>query len=103
MSDHSYSLTTMNTVDLASVRGHVETLKFVKAKMAALKELEKQARAAIEEAMGEHEVGMLDDEPVVHWSRFKEQRFDQSAFGDEYPDLLEQYKTAREKRRFEVL
>jgi predicted phage-related endonuclease len=93
----------MSEVDLGEVRGHIETLRFVKAKMAALKELEKQARAAVEAAMGEHEVGVLDGEPAVQWPHFKEQRFDQSAFGDEYPDLLEQYKTAREKRRFEVL
>jgi predicted phage-related endonuclease len=93
----------MTEVDLESVRAQVETLRFVRAKMAALKELEKQARAAVETTMGEHEVGLLDGDPAVQWPHFKEQRFDQSAFGDEYPDLLEQYKTTREKRRFEVL
>jgi hypothetical protein len=93
----------MNEIDLDPVRGHVEILRYVKAEKGKLAELEKLARATVEDAMGEHEMGLLDGEPAIHWPHYKERRFDQSAFGEDHPDLLEQYKAAREKRRFEVI
>jgi hypothetical protein len=93
----------MNEIDLDSVRGHVEILRYCKAEKAKIAELEKLARTAVEDAMGGNEIGLLDGEPAINWSHFKERRFDQSAFGEDHPDLLEQYRAAREKRRFEVL
>lgn len=93
----------MSTADLTSVRASVEILQLCRQRIAEFNELAKTHRGIIEEAMGQHDVGLVDGEPVVHWSHYKENRFDQSAFGAEYPDLLEQFKAAKEKRRFEVL
>jgi predicted phage-related endonuclease len=93
----------MTEINLAPVRAHIEVLRYVKTQKAKLKELEDAARAAVEDAMGSHDVGILDGEPAVHWTHFKEQRFDSSAFRDDNPELYEQYRTARPKRRFEVI
>jgi predicted phage-related endonuclease len=93
----------MTEIDLNAVRGHIEVLRYCKTQKAKLKELEDAARAAVEDAMGQHDVGVLDGEPAVHWTHFKESRFDSSAFRDDNPELYETYKTARDKRRFEIV
>lgn len=93
----------MTEVDLESVRGEVEILRWVKEQQAKLKDAEKNARAAIEAAMGNAEVGLLDGEPAISWPTFKENRFDSSGFRADNPEMWEQYKAAQERRRFEVL
>lgn len=93
----------MTEIDLEKVRGAVDLLRWCKKQRALVKEVEEKARAAVEATMGSHEVGLLDGEPAIQWPHYKERRFDQSAFGEEYPDLLEQYRATKEKRRFEVL
>lgn len=93
----------MSNVDLGSVRGHVEILRYVKAQQAKMKEIEKYARAEVETAMGGADVGLLDGEPAVHWTHYKESRLDGAALKEDHPELVEQYRSINEKRRFEVI
>jgi predicted phage-related endonuclease len=93
----------MTNVDLEPVCGQVEILRWVKARQAELKELETAARGAVEEVMGNAEVGTLDDKPVVKWSTYKKRQFDQKALKEHLPELAEEYTDVKEVRRFELL
>lgn len=93
----------MSTVDLSDVRGSVELLKWAKAQQAKLKEVEANARAAIEEKMGEAEIGTLDGEDVISWSHFKKRQLDQKALREKHPELVEEYTNLVESRQFKVI
>lgn len=93
----------MANVDLASVRAHVEILRLAKQKQKEFKALETNAREAIEAAMGNADVGLLDGEPAIHWSSHKRTSFDQKAFREDNPELFEQYKSTTPVRKFDVL
>lgn len=93
----------MTAVNLESVRDQVAILRWCKQQKAAIKELEDNARSHVEAAMGQATLGLLDDEPVITWSSFKENRFDSKAFREENPELWERYKARHSKRAFTVL
>lgn len=93
----------MTEVNLESVRAHVEILRWAVAKRKEIKELEAKARDAIEAVMKPGQIGLLDGEPVINWSEYKSNTFDQAAFGEEHPELLAQYKSLKTKTKFDVL
>lgn len=93
----------MTTKDLDNVRAQVALLQHCKKKEAELKELKDRARAAVEDAMGDAEHGVLDGEPVIHWPHLKQRRLDQKALKEKEPELVEEYTTTHSIRRFEVL
>lgn len=92
-----------NSVDLESVRAQVLLMRYCKSRIAELREVELVAREHIEDAMGHHDVGLLDGEPAVTWGSHKRTAFDQKGFGDAHPDLLESYRVTKEVRRFEIV
>jgi predicted phage-related endonuclease len=93
----------MTEVDLESVRGAVELLRYCRTQRAKIKEVEDNAKAAVQDAMGDADIGLLDGEPAIQWPTFKENRFDSAAFRADHAELWEQYKAANEKRRFDVV
>jgi glutamine phosphoribosylpyrophosphate amidotransferase len=93
----------MSDVNLENIRGQVEILIYVKQKMRELKEVQDKATEAIQQVMKVGDIGYLDDEPVVQWGEHKANTFDQAAFAEDYPDLLEQYKSQKARTRFEVV
>jgi predicted phage-related endonuclease len=93
----------MTEVDLESVRGGIELLRYCRAQRAKIKEVEDNARAAVEDALGDAEIGVLDGEVAIQWPTFKENRFDSSAFKEDHPELWEQYKAMKSRRRFDVV
>jgi predicted phage-related endonuclease len=92
----------MTSVDLESVRNQVAILRYVKEKQSELKELEDRARTAIEEMMGTADVGMLDDEPAIHWTTFKSRRLNQQYLKTRFPEVFEECREVSESRRFTV-
>lgn len=90
-------------VDLEPVRAQVEMLLYVKRQKAKLKEIEEMARPPVEEAMGNADIGQLDGEDVIHWTTYKTRRLDQKALAEAHPELVEEFKTAAEQRKFEVV
>jgi predicted phage-related endonuclease len=88
--------------DLEKVKAHIEVLRYVKSQKAMLKELEEISRAAVEEALGDDEIGTLDGETAVTWKHYKENRLDQSALKEDHPDIVEEYKQMKSKRTFVV-
>ena len=92
-----------NSVDLDAIRSHVDILIYAKRKEAEIKELLASTRAAIEEAMGDNEIGLIQGYPVVRWTFVKTNRLNQRKLKDDHPDLVAEYTEASESRRFEVL
>ncbi len=93
----------MSNVDLDSVRDHVQILKWAKARIAEVKELEKNARDAIEEALGDNEIGQLDGETVITWTTHKKRQFQQAKMKEDHPDLVEAYTELVEARQFKLV
>lgn len=93
----------MTVIDLNAARGEVEILQWVKSRQAELKLLEDNAKAKIQEILGDGgDTGTLDGEVVVTWSNFKESRLDTKAFREAHPELAAEYTHTNAKRRFEV-
>lgn len=89
--------------DLTAIAAQVELLKYCKRKEAELKAIAQQARSAIEEALGDSEIGTVGGEEVVRWRHIKTHRLDQKALKADHPDIVAGYTEAVETRRFEVL
>ena len=89
--------------DLNELRRHVEVLKAVKAEKARLAEIEAEARAAVEDALGGDEVGELDGREVVRWKHIKSNRLDQALLKRMWPEAVAECTAVAESRRFEVL
>lgn len=90
------------SVDLSHVRAQVEILKYVKAQQAKLKELEKEARSVIEEALGGHETGKLDGSTVVTWKFGKANRLNQGLLKQKYPEVAAECTQLNQTRTFTV-
>lgn len=93
----------MVPTDLESLRWAVELLRHVKERKAELKTLETQARDALEAALGDNTVGVLDGQPAVTWKTHEQTRLDQQALKKTFPDVYEACRTTSMVRRFEVL
>ena len=91
------------TVDLDSVKAHIDILRYCKKKEAELKQMIEMSRAAIEEALGGNEIGTIDGHTAVRWKHIKTNRLNQKALKEEHPNIVAQYTEATEIRRFEVV
>lgn len=94
---------TMTNVDLEDVRAHVEVLRWAKDRIREIKEIGDGARAEIERAMGDADVGVLDDKPVINWSSHKKRQLNQKALRDERPEIAEEYTETVDVRTFTVI
>ena len=93
----------MSTINLNHLRAQVEILRWAKARKAEIADVEAQARAAVEAALGEFgEEGTVDDEVAVTWKTGKRRALDQKALKENEPEIAEQYMKTTETRRFEI-
>jgi hypothetical protein len=85
--------------------GWVEILRTVKAKRAALDDLEAAAKQKIQDALGDVEEARIAGQPVARWTHVTPaRRFDSKRFAKEQPDVYEQYVTVGQPgRRFTLL
>ena len=90
-------------VDLGELRWAVETLRWCKDRKAELKEAEEKARDAIEQALGDNDIGTLDGHDVVKWKYYKRTALDQKVLKAGFPDIFATCTRTHEVRRFEVL
>lgn len=58
-----------------------------------------QIDSVIRTQLGSDSDGMVDNRRVVHWTRDTRREFDLSMFRSDHPDLYEQYRVERERRR----
>jgi hypothetical protein len=89
-------------MNLNLLRGHVDILQFVKTRRAEIDLMEERARAAIEEAMGEDEIGEVDGKIVVTWRHNKSRRFNQKQHKEDQPACHESFMQTSEGRTFKV-
>lgn len=90
-------------MNLDEMRAQVEILRWCKQKRAEIKELEDTARSVVQDALGDDDTGTVDGEVAVTWKTSKRRALDQKALAAAHPDLVEEFKTATEVRRFEVV
>lgn len=88
---------------LEPLRAQVAILRHVKQKRAELAELEANARAAVEEALGEDTEGTLDGKTVIKWSRSKRTSLNQKLLKELYPVIAAECQDTIEVRRLLVL
>lgn len=93
----------MTIKDLSEVRASVELLQWADAQKAKIKVIEENARAAVEEAMGESDVGAIDDEVVITWTHSKRTILDQKALKAERPEIHAEYQKTTPTRTFKVV
>lgn len=89
--------------NLEKLRAQVAILRHCKEKKAELAELEENARAAIEEALGEDTEGTLDGRTVVRWSRQKRTALNQKLLKELHPEAAAECMDTTEVRRFTVV
>lgn len=94
---------TTDRVQLDAARHWVEVLVHVKAEKAKLAELEKTAKAEIQNAMGDRAIGVLDGHAVVKWSSVKRTALSQTLLKKLHPEVAAECMETTEVRRFEVL
>ena len=92
----------MSTVNLDNLKAQVELLRWCRTNKAQIAEVEKSARAAIEEALGDNESGSLDGELAVTWRTQKRKSLNQKYLKEHYPDVYEEALETNEVRRFEI-
>lgn len=66
----------MDSTDLSELRGWIDILREANTQKKRCEETITVARGKIEEALGDTEVGVLDDAPVVRWTHVTTTRFD---------------------------
>ena len=91
------------SISLDHIKGHVDILRYAKVKQAEITEMVERSRAAVEEALGENEIGTVAGEPAVRWIHTKANRLNQKALKEEHPEIVAQYTEANAQRRFELL
>jgi len=89
--------------DLDSLRWAVEALQWTKQRKAEIKEVEDQARLAIETALGDDAEGTLDGHVAIKWKYHKRRALDQKTLKQTFPDIYEVCMSTSEIRRFEVV
>lgn len=89
-------------VSLDDLRAQVEILKWCKAKRAEIKELEDNAKEAVQAALGDNEAGTVDGELAVTWKVSKRTALDQAYLKKTFPEVAAECQVTSEVRRFEV-
>lgn len=92
-----------SSIDLTDLKAHIDIMRFCKTKQAEYADMMERSRAAIEEALGDNEIGTLEGEPAVRWGHQKVNRLNQKALKAERPEIVAEYTEASTQRRFEIL
>lgn len=98
-------------MDLSEYRREVDVLRFVEAERQKLrdrenelKEIEAEALATIQEAMGtDVEEAEIDGAPVITWHKGSQRRVSQRLLKERFPEIYEVCKVPIETRTWRVL
>lgn len=91
------------SVNLDTLRHHVEILQGIAAKKSTLKKLEDNAKAAIRSALGDNDIGLVDGKPVVKIVRYKKNQFNQKALGAAHPEIVAEFTDLVEASRMDLI
>lgn len=94
----------MNTKEIDSLKNWVVMIKQLKADRAEIDEQIEVGENQIKDALGDAEIGTVDGEPVVRWTRVLTNRFDQKAAKALLSDeQIAQCCNLSESRRFTIV
>lgn len=91
-----------DTVNLNGLKAQLAIIQHCKQKRAELDELEANAKAAIQAALGEAEVGTIDGRVAVRWTTVRRNTIDQKLLKQRHPDIAAEVMTVSESRRFTI-
>ncbi|AFN37749.1 hypothetical protein FGG44_gp58 [Mycobacterium phage MacnCheese] len=74
--------------DLSALKGHVDLMRHARTEKAKWADVEKQAKAAIEEALGDADEGEIGGQVVVRRKEIKSNKLDQSLLKSLHPDVV---------------
>ncbi|WNM68995.1 hypothetical protein SEA_TRIBLETROUBLE_54 [Mycobacterium Phage TribleTrouble] len=74
--------------DLSEMKGHVDLLRHARTEKAKWADVEKQAKAAVEEALGDASEGEIGGQVVVRRKEIKSNKLDQRRLKEFYPDVV---------------
>ncbi|ARQ95498.1 hypothetical protein I5G81_gp59 [Mycobacterium phage Shandong1] len=89
--------------DISAVKGHVDLLAHARSEKAKWAEIEKAAKAAIEEALGADDEGEVDGQVVVRRTQIKTNRLDTKLVKSLYPDVAAECMSASASTRVELV
>lgn len=89
-------------MDLTEQRAFIEVMKACKQRITELENMHDLARAAVEEAMGDDEIGQIDDKTVVTWKKYKTRRLNQQYLKQKFPEVREECMETTESRKMEL-
>ncbi|QFP94843.1 hypothetical protein SEA_MARSHAWN_57 [Mycobacterium phage Marshawn] len=89
--------------DISAVKGHLDLLRHAKAEKAKWAEVEKAARAAIDEALGVEPEGTVDGEVVVRLKEIKSSKLDQGLLKKLHPDVAAECTTTSVSYRMDLV
>ena len=76
-----------NEADLNAVRHELNLLDWVAEQRKILADVEEKAKAVVQEALGDNEIGTLDGHQVVTWKRSKRNSLSQRLLKQPHPDV----------------
>jgi predicted phage-related endonuclease len=92
---------TLEAIEIDNMQANLAILRHCRMKKAEIAELEQNARAAIEAALGDCEAGIIGGRIAVTWKRSTRSAINQKLLRDRFPDVAEQVTTVTEVRRFD--
>lgn len=90
-------------VAVDALSDHIARLREVTIRIRELTTQADAIKAAIQDCMGDYEVGTVHGRPAVYWTQHVRHALDQKAFKDAEPDRYHAYLKATPYRRFTVV
>jgi predicted phage-related endonuclease len=89
-------------MDLTEQRAHIDVMKACKQRIAELESMYDLARATVQEAMGDDEIGQVNGTVVLTWKTIKTRRLNTQWLKQKFPDIREECMETTEYRRLEL-
>ncbi len=89
--------------DISGIKGHVELLRHARTEKAKWAEVEKAAKAAIDEALAGDDEGKVDGQVVVRRKEIKSNKLDQGLLKRMHPDVAAECTTTSVSYRMDLV
>lgn len=89
--------------DITELRGHVDLMRHARAKKAEWTEVEKAAKAAIDEGLAGDDEGAVDGVVVIKRTRIKSNRLDQKLLKSLHPEVAAECMSVSESTRIDLV
>ena len=89
--------------DISHLQGTINKLIEVKAEIADLEIMKKQLEETIKEAIGDDEIGTIDDKKVATYTKYVARVFDTASFKERERATYDRYCKDSERTRFALI